>query len=137
LILHEDGAIWKKHDGYPSGLAIEIFDYYSGNYKYFDFKGLFNYLNEHNKSSHSEKELIYRKIKDEMLDAEYVYRITDSGLYVKGILTNDEENELLFGDGSNYGTIIDKINSFRRLVLDDNDELCFVDIDEEIKKVTK
>lgn len=85
LILHEQGAIWKKYDGYPTALGNEILDCIDRNCS---FKDLYNHLAEIDMS------VLYipngKDVEKMGLDYEYTYRITNKGLYVKGILTNEE-----------------------------------------------
>lgn len=131
LILHEQGAIWKKRDGYPTGLGKEILDCINRNFSY---KDLYNHLAE------TDKSVLYilnnKDVEKMELDYEYVYRIVDFRVYVQGYLTYEEEFDILSGDVSKHHIIMDKINSPRRLIIEDG-ILCFIDIDGKLKEVTK
>lgn len=131
LILHEQGAIWKKYDGYATGLGREILDCIDRNCS---FKDLYNHLVE------TDTSVLYilddKDVEKMELDYEYTYRITDKGVEVKGTLTNEEEDAILYGNKKSYRNAIDKIETFRKLIIDGG-ELCFIDTDNDIREVTK
>lgn len=141
LILHEQGAIWKKHDGYATGLGREIFDFCEGYCDYLNIGDFYKYLSKNDIVKFCEldmpldefirgtKESENSKLAElDMYDAEYIYLILGDDLYVKGELTKEEQ---LVNKINNK-----KVNTFRRLVLK-NRLMYFVDTDGKIKKVTK
>lgn len=44
LILHEQGAIWKRLDGYPTGLGKEILEFCKGGFRNFNIKDLYKHF---------------------------------------------------------------------------------------------
>lgn len=131
LFEHEKGMILSKRDGFPRTLGLNILFYIEIMSKHIGIYDLYNYL-----ISGCGLMLSFPVTdkREKNTSIEYIYRITDSGVYVRGILT-DEENELQFADDKRYMTIIDKSSIFRRLIIKD-DKLCFIDTDEQIKEVT-